>query len=209
MEFINNESKAHFLKLSPSKRIEWLRNYSLRMEKGESLREIQKLIFDMEMEERQYSAMEPRKFIDPSLFDVFITDVDEADFASIGDELGVVRLSNADPPGNFFPIEGIVYGSYRRVFVPLVVKKKNLMINLTFLLDTGSPCTYLREDSFAHLGYGKASPLHANVEINGIGLTVHLSHGHFSKVDLLGQDFLNSMKLQINYMTRKVFIETC
>ena len=43
--------------------------------KGEAFTEVQKLLFDLEMEERQYSAMEPRQYSLSNEFDVLINDI--------------------------------------------------------------------------------------------------------------------------------------
>lgn len=209
MEFIDPAAKEDYLKLSPSKRIEWLRKYSLRFERGDALLGVQKLLFDLETDERQYTPMEPRMLTNPLEFDVLITDISEADFSRIGEELGVSRLSTADVIGSF-PVTGIVYGSSHRVFVPLVVKKRQKLVNLMFLVDTGSPNTYLREDSLIALGHTEAIPSDTLVEINGIGLTVFPSRGHFANVDLLGQDFFTSWAmLSINYKKKEVLIAEC
>ena len=209
MEFIDPAAKD-YLKLSPSKRIEWLREYSLQLASGEALKGVQKLLFDLETVERQYTPMEPRQLTNPLEFDVLITDITEADFARIGDELGVSRLSATDAVGNF-PVNGIVYGSSHRVFVPLVVRKKQKLVNLVFLVETGSPNTYLREDSLIALGHTEAIPSDTLAEINGIGLTVFPSRGHFVNVDLLGQDFFTSFgaTLTINYRKKVVLIAEC
>lgn len=206
MEFIDPAVKEDYLKLSPSKRIEWLREYSLRFERGEALKGVQKLLIDLEMEERQYT-MESQQLTNPLEFDILITDITEADFSRIGEELGVFRLSAADVIGSF-PVTGIVYGSSHRVFVPLIVRKRRNLVNLMFLVDTGSPNTYIRKDSLIALGHTESIPSATLVEINGIGLTVYPSQGHFVNVDLLGQDFFISFggMLNIDYKKKEVLM---
>jgi hypothetical protein len=44
-------------------------------ERGKALQEMQKLLFDLEVEERQYTTMEPRQLTNPLEFDVVITDI--------------------------------------------------------------------------------------------------------------------------------------
>jgi hypothetical protein len=210
MEFMDAATKGEFLKLSPNKKMELLRQHSLGLERGKALHEMQKLLFDLEAEERQYTAMEPRQLTNPLEFDVVITDINEADFSRIGEEFEVSRLSAADTVGTF-PVTGIVYGSSHRTFVPLVVKKRNILVHLLFLVDTGSPNTYLREDSLTALGHTESIPSGTLVEINGVGLTVFPSRGHFANVDLLGQDFFTSFgaMLSINYKKKEVLITEC
>ena len=210
MDFIDPAAKELYLKLSPSKRTEWLREYSLQLETGEAIKGVQKLLFDLEMEERQFTPMEPRTLINPLEFDVLIRDITEADFSRIGEELCISRLSTADVMGSF-PVTGIIYGPSHRVFAPLVVRKRRNLVNLTFLIDTGCPNTYLREDSLIALGHTEAIPSDTLVEINGVGLTVFPSRGHFANVDLLGQDFFTSFgaKLSINYRKKEIMITEC
>jgi hypothetical protein len=211
MEFLNENEKEVYSKLSPSKRIPWLKDLSLGFEKGENLSKIQDMLLVLEEEDRQFSVMEPRQFISPHDFDVLITDIKESDFIAIAEEVGVVRLSpaNIEPPETYFPVQGIIYGGCNRLFVNLVVTKRSTCLNVLFLVDPGSPNTHLREDTFAALGYTGSTPSDALVKINNLGLTVYLSRAHYSNVDLLGQDFFVSLgaKMTINYREKSLLIE--
>ena len=51
-----------------------------------------------------------------------------------------------------------MYGSGLRIFVPLVVKTKESAVNVSFLMDTGSPSIYLREETLEALGYKENIP---------------------------------------------------
>lgn len=210
MEFMDSATREEYLTLFPSKKLEWLRHYSLGLERGEALQGIHKLLIDLELEERQYTAMEPRQLTNSLEFDVLITDITEADFSRIGEEFEVSRLSQAFAVGTF-PVTGVVYGSSHRIFVPLVMKKRNNLVHLLFLVDTGSPNTYLSEDSLAALGHSDTIPSDTLVEINGVGLTVYPSRGQFSNVGLLGQDFFTSFgaMMNINYKKKVVTIAEC
>ena len=50
MEFLNETERGNFLKLSPNRRIQWLKEYSLGLERGEALIEVQKLLFQLELD---------------------------------------------------------------------------------------------------------------------------------------------------------------
>ncbi len=90
-----------------------------------------------------------------------------------------------------FPVRGVLYGSNRRVFVPLTVRHaRGVALRVFFLLDTGAPSTFLRPETLTALGLTDASPAAPNVSIHDITVSVGVSHGHFASVDLLGQDFL-------------------
>ena len=73
------------------------------------------------------------------------------------------------------------------------------MVNTLFLVDTGSPITFLRPDTLAALGFRKGIPVGAPVRviIHGMYLYVSVSHGHFANVDLIGQDFFVAAKAHL------------
>lgn len=147
--------------------------------------------------DQNVSEMEPCAVM-PSQFDVLISDIKDADFPRIAADLGCARLTAAKD-GDKLPVEGIVYGPNRRVFLPLTIRRKidSPPLNVLFLVDTGAPCTYLRQDTFEALGFKDYIPSSANVFIHGRKLPVALSHAHFDTVDLLGQDFLALMGLSL------------
>ena len=137
------------------------------------------------MEEQRTCPLEPLHMtIPPNEYDVLITDITEGDMLKIGEILGLV----CDPP--VFPIKGIMYGQNVRVFVPLVVKVRQTSINVNFLFDTGSPVSYLRAETFENLGFRESVPSEVVANIHGFSAPVHLSHGHFENVNVLGQDYL-------------------
>ena len=141
--------------------------------------------------------------LEPSLapFDVLIKDITESSFVDIARDLGHKRLSPAD---GFlaFPIKGSFYGPSNRIFLPLVVSSaKRGPINVLFLVDTGAPMSFLREDTLEALGFTESIPSSATVLIQGLRISVGLSSESFANVDLLGQDFLTRMGglLTVNY----------
>lgn len=144
--------------------------------------------------------MEARSSIPPGAYDVLITDIDDDDLKAIGVELGVVRHDAASSAPTF-PVRGIMYGANSRLFVCLTVKKRDRAVNVLFLVDTGSPSSYLRRDTFEALGYTESIPKEANVELHGFPMPVSLSHAHFYNVDLLGQSFFRTARarLEVDY----------
>jgi hypothetical protein len=150
----------------------------------------------------------PLGFIHPSRYDVMITDIFPSDIDAIGRELGVIQLSPHS--GEFtFPVNGVMYGQNLRIFAPFVVRKKEVVITVFFLYDTGSPQTFLRRETFEALGFTDSIPSSAMVKIHGITLTVCLSQAHFSNVDVLGQDFCSAARLNVtsNYVERVVLFQ--
>ena len=101
-----------------------------------------------------------------------------------------------------FPITGTFYGDNLRLFVALTVRKKTSRIDncvwVLFLLDTGSPYTFLMPETFEKLGFGGAIPNITQVTINGVSLSVSPSHGHFHNINLLGQNFMKAAQLDVH-----------
>ena len=186
---IGEDAFNNVMKMSPGKRIENLRSLAASWPVGENLTNLQDMICNM-MEEQRTCPLEPLHMtIPPNEYDVHITDITEGDMLKIGEILGVVNLSSVcDPP--VFPIKGIMYGQNVRVFVPLVVKVRQTSINVNFLFDTGSPVSYLRAETLENLGFRESVPSEVVANIHGFSAPVHLSHGHFENVNVLGQDYL-------------------
>lgn len=141
--------------------------------------------------------------MEPSIapFDVLIKDINESSFIDIARDLGHKRLSPVDSPATY-PIKGSFYGPSNRVFLPLAVSTAHRSpIMVLFLVDTGAPMSFLREDTLAALGFTESTPSSATVLIQGLRVSVGLSTEHFANVDLLGQDFLTRLGglLTINY----------
>lgn len=142
----------------------------------------------------------------PDKYTVLVDDISEQDLTEIGRTLQHVRLSITH--SLTFPINGIVHGDGMRMFCSTSVQGKRgdgPMLVVNFLVDPGSPHTYLRADTFAALFPNEVPPrCVAQVKINGIagGLTVSLSHGQFANVDLLGQNFFYQARAvnTINYV---------
>ena len=206
-EIIGEENATKLSSLSPQKRIDWLRKYAYKMEDGigysDQLARLQNIIANLMNEEREHdNPMEPAEaVILPNEYDVLISDITDSNLASIGNELEIRRLSTAE----YIPqpqVRGIMFGSCCRIFLPLIVKKRSIAINVLFLYDTGSPSTYLREDTLRALGFAETTPTETNVELHGQTMTVYLSRGHFENVDLLGQDFMTRARgvVSINFM---------
>lgn len=145
----------------------------------------------------------------PENYEVLITDIQDNDLKSIGERLGVCRLDETKKTNAILPVQGIMRGISVRMFVPLVVGYKNAYIHVIFLIDTGSPNTYLRTDTFEKLGFKDNIPSDVNMEIQGTTLTVYPSHSHFENVDLLGQDFMTQMNVRMvaDYKRKTILLD--
>jgi hypothetical protein len=135
-----------------------------------------------------------------SEYDVFINDIGENDFDQFALELEFparVAALKTDSPIPVSPYDGLVRGLSSRVFVVLPVVRKEWRVSVLFLVDTGSPYTYIREQTMAMLGLDNI-PQTLQVKIGICDLGVGLSRGHFYNIDLLGCDFLRLARAVLN-----------
>ncbi len=147
-------------------------------------------------------------------FDILLQDAQSSDVEEIASALGVDHLGPPKVDAKF-PLQGIVYLGRletNHVWFPVqistefqshpvkLLEKSARRVDVVMLSATGSPKTYLCRKTFTALGWGKTADFTkggVNVKIQGKAHTVHLSHGMFEDVDLLGQDFLRAKGLQL------------
>lgn len=102
----------------------------------------------------------------------------------------------------YVPIQGLFYGPYNRLFIPLDVQYDDSIVQCIFLIDTAAAITTLREDTIAALGFKNFVPQSCNVRILGH----HVAIGVSKKADVLGQDFFikSERKLVVDYKLKRV-----
>ena len=198
LEAINN--------LSPNSKLAALREISEQMPNSKELAILQRHIVHLMSETRSCLDFAV-PVVGPREYDVLILDITPSDLRRIGSELGSISLSEASATPTF-PVEGILFGNSQRMFIPLIVSKLRKSINVNFLYDTGSPYTYLRQETFAALGFEESTPTETNVVVHGTALTVYLSSNHFANVDLVGQDFFSAIRgfVTIDYPMKLVSV---
>jgi len=168
-------------------------------------------------ESSTYSIHDPPGYIKPSLQDMLLTDISADELLKIAEILEVDYLGpGAEFPGSF-PTSGSIYGNNKRLMVSLSCrreKKNSKPINIIFLIDTGSPNSFLCEKAMealvgkpgCNLGTTMSVMIHSDTVI-----TCHLSphDKHFADVNVLGMDFLseNLLSLSMDYK-HKSFILT-
>lgn len=144
-----------------------------------------------------HSLMDPPGYIKPDLQDLLLTDITAKELRVIAEAMDVDYLGIAAFPGTF-PALGNIKGQNNRLMVPLVCRRRTTKdvpsINIIFLIDTGSPVTYLcREAMESLIGKDSHLPQALYVEIHSEkAIEVHLSPkgSHFADVNVLGMDFL-------------------
>lgn len=127
----------------------------------------------------------------PTEFDVLLPDVHSKDLhENISNILNIKYLETAESD-DVKEAVGIVHGWHNRVFVSTVMKKGDRLRHVHFLVDTGSPFTYICNEVLQSLGVEVSHPhTPVTVHINGMPTIILQSHGHFDDVNLLGTNFM-------------------
>lgn len=149
------------------------------------------------------SILDPPGYIKPSLQDLLLTDITAKELLNIAKRLGVEYLGKAEFPG-VFPVNGSVEGVNKRLMVNLVCKRQSRTspsINVVFLINTGSPVSYLSENAFKALlppDSNIPESLKVCIQTERV-IQCHLSpqDKHFRDVNVLGADFLAEHDLSI------------
>ena len=143
------------------------------------------------------SLMDPPGYIKPSLQDLLLTDINAKELREIARTMEVEYLGLASFPG-LFPVEGNIWVPNHRLMVNLVCRRRtnsdSPSRNIVFLIDTGSPVTYLCQEAMESL-IGKDCNLPQTLFVkihSGKAILTHLSpkDSHFSDVNVLGMDFI-------------------
>src|SRR3954471_12079359 len=96
---------------------------------------------------------------DPRNFDILLTDIDTEDVhESIPRKLNVEYLSDA-PNELDGDITGIMYGPHFRLFCATTIRIKNKIKMVIFLVDTGSPTTFISEEVLRSFGIEISDPV--------------------------------------------------
>ncbi|KAJ2994659.1 hypothetical protein HDV02_001398 [Globomyces sp. JEL0801] len=158
-----------------------------------------------------YSLMDGIGYIKPSLQNFLLTDIDSKVMESIAFDMELEYLGIASFPGSF-PVEGGIWTSNHRLMVNLVCQTKSdcPSRNIIFVVNTGSPYTYLCQEAMESLvGKDCKLPQTLYVKIHtGQVIQTYISpkDSNFANVNVLGMDFLykNKLNLVINW-TEKTF----
>lgn len=159
-------------------------------------------------------VQDARDFIEPMQQDLLLTDVTEdVVYSNIGPMLGVEYLASSHVAKPSFPVRGCLYGNNNRIMVNLLCRKKvdQRALNVIFLVDTGSPVTYICEKAMSKL-VGLDHPITKQMNIIVHGDTVvecHLSpvDKHFHDVNVLGMDAVAALELSIIIDKRQRAVE--
>lgn len=85
----------------------------------------------------------------PKEFDILISDLHTDDLHSgLAKQLNLVYLGDAGEGMISLCVEGILWGDYDRPMIPLLVESDTAKKIVFFLVDSGTPFTYLSEEVF-------------------------------------------------------------
>jgi hypothetical protein len=146
-------------------------------------------------------------YIRPDEVDIMLSDVKSEDLKTIiAETLGVVYLSAAtdDEKQKWAPLaaKGLIHGGMSRLIINLVIRRQknpNRCVNVFFVVDTGSPYSFVCAEAMEKLVgvEGSNLPNVINADIGGHELPLHLSmvNSHFHDVNVLGMDALRKLKV--------------
>ena len=137
----------------------------------------------------------------PTEFDVLLTDVHSRDLHhDISVRLRRLYLQDIEDD-NIDSTEGILWGPNNRVFVAMVVRMGSKKKYVHFLVDTGSPHTYVSQEVFTSFGRMHPNPNNpVSLHINGRPLTVLQSpeRSHFEDVNIVGTNYMKTFNCVLN-----------
>jgi hypothetical protein len=155
------------------------------------------------------------RFVRPCQYDVLLNDITEDELRLIAQMDGVSYLgpSNTVPE---FPVEGTIVGGNKRFMVNLLVRRRRASeyMNVVFMVDTGSPYTFLSRSAMeAVTGPGADNlPAALRLEIHGNqSMVCYMSppDKHFADINLLGTDFLelNGAQIHVDWAQRTFLLD--
>ena len=160
-------------------------------------------------------------FVAPHDQNRLLTDVTNAElFGNVGELLGVQYLSETPDLTRSSVLKGIVFGQNKRLMITLLCKRKTATkwVNIIFLVDTGSPYTYLAPSAIDKLAGGGSNickTLNALVHSERVCIECHLSpqDKHFKDVNVLGMEAMSRLdfsNFQINFNGNEfsIFLQT-
>ncbi|RHZ77583.1 hypothetical protein Glove_174g132 [Diversispora epigaea] len=144
------------------------------------------------------------------MFDLLLPDVHSKEIhEEISKKLNIKYLSNSLHTEVKY-VRGIIFGPYFRIFISLPVQIKQEVKNVHFLIDTGSPTTFICEEVYESFKVTMLDSSVYRVHINNIPILAQLPpiNSHFTDVNLLGTEFLKifDAKLTMDFENEYVFL---
>lgn len=128
-------------------------------------------------------------------YNLFVPDIEPHDLSNrISNILGVSYLS--DNFSYVWPVHGKVFGHRVLFTIPVSIAEKS--VNVHFILDTGSPTTFIAEDVLQTLNSDWPSK-YTNPKINGVEVEARASNKekYFQGLNILGMNFLSRIDAEL------------
>ena len=129
------------------------------------------------------------------MYDLLLPDIRSKDIhEEISEKLRTKYLSDFYHAVELKEVNGVVFGPYYRVFVSLPVKIMHETKNVHFLLDTGSPKTFICEEVYESFKANIINSSSHKVLVNNKSIITHLPpiNSHFTDVNVLGMEYLKT-----------------
>jgi hypothetical protein len=163
------------------------------------------------------SLHDPPGYIEPSRQDLLLTDITAENLPEIAKSLDVEYLGAAQFPSQL-PATGNIVGGNHRLMINLVCRRRSQKevpaVNIVFLVDTGSPVSYLSQPALeALIGNCESMPRMLYVLVNNehaVECHISPSGSHFEDVNVLGMDFIsvNGLSLVMNWVSKTFVMQT-
>lgn len=155
--------------------------------------------------------MDVKQYVDPKAQDTLLTDISIEDLKKMYSDRGKKYLQESSTStvvkSEDFPVQGFMYGDNYRSMIFLPTKIKNKTVEILYLIDTGSPYTYISQKTFDHLGYTFPTS-EGQFLINSRLTLIHISppNSHFEDINILGTNYTSKNELEVacDYKSRCV-----
>ena len=141
-------------------------------------------------------------FVKAADYEIALPDINEKELHLSGELMEGQYLREVKPKSApEFPVEGMIMGPNRRFMINLLTRKwhsSSTHRNVIFIVDTGSPYTFLSSSAMTALGGGNMMMM--KVEIQGSPpLPCYKSPQgkQFAEANVLGLDFLHLVRAQV------------
>lgn len=148
----------------------------------------------------------------PRHFDIFLSDVSSQDLHhDVQSLLGVTYLASLEGPERVDRVSGKMFGKTKRCMLALNVRPATSKVKtprvVIFIVDPGSPYTYLSEEVFRAFNV-EAPAIDMVVLLNGRRTVVGVSpaDSHFASLNVLGADAMaaTNSRLTIDYVSHSL-----
>ncbi|KAF7623354.1 hypothetical protein Mgra_00010304 [Meloidogyne graminicola] len=152
-------------------------------------------------------SLEKDQSLPPSKHDMMFSDINDEELKGIGQMMEIENLSVGKFSLPYFPVNsGKINSPNYRLMICLVCQKFKdptaPIINVWFVVNTGSVCTFINEKTMKALSGSENVPDSMDVAIQdpNISIECYLSHSHFKEANVLGMMAMMQLGVTIEGM---------